>query len=559
MFQHAHNLFLFFLNSAFATASGSIDSICLRTGNTALSDNVLVNCDDVLSSIETITQSFGGSTSFGGAVLSAIDGEAYTHASKQYASAVVATAPSYIVQATKQTDVQAAVMFAAHCEYKVTARSGGHSYIGSSSCDGSQVPCIQIDVGNISHIEVTELPTGSNQVEVGPGVQLVDLYPVLMDNDLYIPAGECGGVGVGGFGHFGRSLGRFNSHVAAFDIVLADGSLVTVSSPQNKVSSKLNDDIWYAVIGGASGSFGVIVDTTFNPVKESDHFAFSWRSNTTKHSIKNMLEEYAKMLTNEDFINDLRWNIVFTLNGAKTLLFQQLGPHAFNSYKIHFNWVAPGASNRTQSFSEAQAIFDRLFNAYTFQGNDSMCITLDQHFEALGVPQLKTRFSSTYATASDLKSISELHKDVILVDWGSLRLEERGIPLKSSYQQGPKYPSSDDLLKLFDLTDVLVPTDQQRDERFLIAQIGAPPGTSNTIGNVAQPFQDDVFGFVVDVWSFDGADYSQHQHELQDLVISSVGGIDHRVFWAAYEDTCLECGASGKYYESQSKYDRLRS
>jgi len=571
MVWRVHKLLLFFLNGVFATAS--VDHICLPAGNKGLSENVSVDCEDALSSLNNITEYlFGGGTSFGGAVLSANNGTAYTDASKQYASARVATTPSYIVQATNQADVQAAIMFATRCEHKVTARSGGHSYMGSSSCDGSKTPCIQIDVGNISHIDVTVLPSGSKQVNVGPGVRLVDLYPVLIDNGIYIPAGECGDVGVGGhmqtggFGIFGRSLGRFNSHITAFDIILADGSLASVSSPQNTVTSKLNDDIWYAVIGGASGSFGVIVDITFNPIKETEYFAFSWEvnyfySDTTKHCVKNMLQEFALMLEDENFTNDMRWNILFSLVGFKTLQSQTLGPVAFNAVQLDFTWVAPGSSDRTQTFSEAQAVYDRLYNAYTFQGSDSMCITLDQYFEALGEPytsQLKTSFRSTYATATDNMSMSELHKEVTLFDWDTLGLENRGVPFTSSYQQGPKHPNANDLLKVFDLIDALMPTDPQTDRRLVLSQMGVLPGPSNSIGNVAQPFQDDVFGVVVDVWSFDGADYSQHQRELQDFVISSVGGVDHRMFWGAYEDTCLECGAWEKYYESRSKYNELR-
>jgi hypothetical protein len=177
-------------------AAASVNSICLSAGKKDFSH---IDCKDVSSSLDNIIQNlFGSGISFGGIVLSAIDGEPYTNSSKQYASARVVTAPSYIIQTSNQADVQAAVMFASHCELKVTARSGGHSYVGSSSCDGGKTPCIQIDVGNISHIDVNTLPTGSKQVNVGPGVRLEDLYPVLIDSDVYIPAGECGGVGVGG-------------------------------------------------------------------------------------------------------------------------------------------------------------------------------------------------------------------------------------------------------------------------------------------------------------------------------------------------------------------------
>jgi hypothetical protein len=47
-----------------------------------------------------------------------------------------------------------------------------------------------IDIGNIAH------PNG--QVNLGPRVCLAELYPVLIENDIYIPAGECSDIGVGG-------------------------------------------------------------------------------------------------------------------------------------------------------------------------------------------------------------------------------------------------------------------------------------------------------------------------------------------------------------------------
>ena len=359
---------------------------------------------------------------------------------------------------------------------------------------------------------------------------------------------------IAGMGIFSRSLGRFNSHVTAFDIILADGSLVSVSSPQKK-KSKLNDDIWYAVIGGASGSFGVIVDVTFNPIDERKYFALYWEvnflySDTTKHCIKNMLQEFAEMLEDEDFTNDSRWNVLFTLNGIKTLFSPALKSASFNFAQLDFTWVVSGSSDRTQTLSEAQAIYDRLYNAYTFQGSDSMCITLDQYFERLNgtLPAtFKTDFSSTYANSTNAKTMSVLHKEVTLVDWGKLGLEEKGIPFTSSYQQGPEYPNANDLLDIFDHIDALMPKDPQTDRRYVLSQIFALPGRSKSVRNVAQPFQDDVLGVTFDVWSFDGADYSQQVRKVQDLVISSFGGVDHRMFWGAYGDICLECGAWEKY------------
>jgi FAD/FMN-containing dehydrogenase len=88
-------------------------------------------------------------------------------------------------EALNPADVQAVVLFANACKHRVTARSGGHSYVGLSSCNGSVEACIQLDVSNLNAIDVSE-----TQVSVGPGVKLEDLYPVLIANGIYLPSGE---------------------------------------------------------------------------------------------------------------------------------------------------------------------------------------------------------------------------------------------------------------------------------------------------------------------------------------------------------------------------------
>ena len=185
-------------------------------------------------------------------------GAGYDDASKQYASAQidVTLKPSYIVEATTATDVQAAVMFAARCNYDLTPRSGGHGYLGTSSCNGQQPnsPCIQLDVGGLDDIEVLE-SLGQKQIRAGPGVILRDLIAACADEGVDVPTGECDTVGLGGhiqtggknihfyvrrdqedtidpfsssfqaLGLLARSFGPLTKYVAEFKIVLADGSL----------------------------------------------------------------------------------------------------------------------------------------------------------------------------------------------------------------------------------------------------------------------------------------------------------------------------------------------
>jgi hypothetical protein len=289
-----------------------------------------------------------------------------------------------------------------------------------------------------------------------------------------------------------------------------------------------------------------LVDVSFNPIKEAEHQAFYWEVNflytdNTKLCISNMLEEYAKMLEDDSFKSDSRWNIFFNILGFKTLLYKSLGSLAFNFAQLDLSWVEPSLSDKAQVFADANAVYDRIMSAYKSGG--SHCVTLDEYFEALpgDLP--------SYATAADDKSLSELHQEIVLFDWDLLGLEANGIPVKSSFQQGPQFPSANDLIDIFIAL--------MRSFQMIVSQIGTGPGRCHANDEVAQPFQNDVFGIVVDVWNFAPADYSQDLRDIQDAAISALGGVDHRTFWGAYEDTCLECGAWEQYYESRKQYNKL--
>jgi hypothetical protein len=267
------------------------------------------------------------------------------------------------------------------------------------------------------------------------------------------------------------------------------------------------------------------------------------------------------MLEDEDFRNDSSWNIIFSIFASKSLYYPILESVAFNSFQFDFNWAVPKSPDNTEYevFAEAQAIYNRIFNAYTSQGTNDRCITLDQYFDSRQVPQLKKQFGSTYAHAT-AKPLSQLHSEVGLFDWEALGLEEKGIPFKTSLQQGPMWPTEDNLIEIFDRIDAVVPRDPTSELVFVTAQIGTSENPAPFDGSISLPFQDDVLGVTFDMWNLNPAvpvDFSPVQRHVQDFVISALGGEDHRMFWNAYGDICLECGAWEKYYESRSKYNKL--
>ena len=101
--------------------------------------------------------------------------------------------PNIIVEAQSETDVQAAVMFASECGYNVAARSGGHAYLGGSSCDSNVHPCLQIDLGSFK-----ERSLNGRLLTLGPGVFLFEMAEFSFVNNIFLPAGECSHVAVGG-------------------------------------------------------------------------------------------------------------------------------------------------------------------------------------------------------------------------------------------------------------------------------------------------------------------------------------------------------------------------
>ena len=135
------------------------------------------SCDNPRTSIA----SFASTGRLDGYVLVPSNGHSYGRARDQYASVTYAQSlsPSAIVLVESEPDVQAAVQFASECNYSVSIRSGGHSYLGTSSCDSSQGQCLQIDVSGLNHREFS--PRDTQQVRLGPGNRLEDAADFLKE------------------------------------------------------------------------------------------------------------------------------------------------------------------------------------------------------------------------------------------------------------------------------------------------------------------------------------------------------------------------------------------
>ena len=181
------------------------------------------------------------------------DDEQYDEARKVY-NGMIDKKPGLIARCVDTADVINAVNFARDIDMLVSIRGGGHNVAGFGTCDDGLV----ID---LSLIKYTRIDPRERTVRVGAGCTWGDVDHATYPFGLAIPAGFISTTGVagltlgGGVGHLTRKCGLTIDNLLAADMVLADGSFVTVSDKENQ-------DPYWAIRGGG-GNFGVITSFLF--------------------------------------------------------------------------------------------------------------------------------------------------------------------------------------------------------------------------------------------------------------------------------------------------------
>lgn len=183
----------------------------------------------------------------------------YEEACKLY-NGMIHKRPGMILKCVDVADVISGVNFARENNVLLAVRGGGHNGGGLGSCDGGMV----IDLSGIKFVRVD---TGDNTVRVGGGNVWGEVDHATHPFGLAVPAGIISTTGVGGLtlgggvGHLTRKYGLTIDNLLEADMVLADGSFVTVN--ENQYS-----DLYWAIRGGG-GNFGIITAFKFqaHPVK----------------------------------------------------------------------------------------------------------------------------------------------------------------------------------------------------------------------------------------------------------------------------------------------------
>lgn len=169
--------------------------------------------------------------------------------------------PNCIVQPKTTEEVALAVktLVASAKSCKFAIRSGGHTpYAGASNINNG----VTID---LQHISSVEYDADNNVVKVGPGAIWNDVFLALEPRGVITTGGRSSTVGVGGLtlgggiSYHSAEHGLICDNVLQFEVVLADGRIVTASTTENP-------DL-FTVLKGGNNNFGIVTQIQFRTFK----------------------------------------------------------------------------------------------------------------------------------------------------------------------------------------------------------------------------------------------------------------------------------------------------
>ena len=187
-----------------------------------------------------------------GGVLTAADA-GYDDARKVW-NATVDRRPALIARCLTESDVEAAVRFAAARRMLLSVRSGGHHIAGNAVAEGG----LMID---LSAMKTVTVDPDARTARVGAGALLADVDRATQAHGLAVPLGINSTTGVagltlgGGFGWLTRRHGMTVDNLLVATVVTADGTVHVVSATSEP-------DLFWALRGGG-GNFGVVTSFEF--------------------------------------------------------------------------------------------------------------------------------------------------------------------------------------------------------------------------------------------------------------------------------------------------------
>ncbi len=178
------------------------------------------------------------------------------------------TPSAYAIAVRSAADIVAGVNFARENDVRLVIKGTGHDYYGRSSGPRRSLLIWTHHMRGIT-IHDDFVPAGAPKgvrgvtaVTTKAGNRWLEAYLAASKEGLYVQGGGCTSVGAcggfalgGGFGSFSKRYGSGAAGVLELTVVLADGSVATVSEFQHP-------DLFWALRGGGGGTFGVVASMT---------------------------------------------------------------------------------------------------------------------------------------------------------------------------------------------------------------------------------------------------------------------------------------------------------
>ncbi len=164
-------------------------------------------------------------------------------------NAMIDRRPALIARCAVAADVVACINLAREQRLEVSVRGGGHSVAGKAVCEGG----LMIDLSEMKAIHVDP---AKRTVRAEPGLRLGEFDRETQAFGLATTLGIVSNTGVagltlgGGIGWLNGKHGLACDNVLSFEVVTADGQLLSASADENT-------DLFWALRGG-SGNFGVV-------------------------------------------------------------------------------------------------------------------------------------------------------------------------------------------------------------------------------------------------------------------------------------------------------------
>ncbi|KIJ69682.1 hypothetical protein HYDPIDRAFT_142171 [Hydnomerulius pinastri MD-312] len=196
------------------------------------------------------------------------------------------TTPPFGIAISNSQDASDVVKWALANHVKLTVKNTGHDFLGRSAVPWT----LQVNTHKMQSLEYIPgfVPEGSKSpavpaITMGGGAQLSNVYAFAGEKNVSVVLGTCPTVGAGGFfqagghGPLTPALGLGAQHVLEFELVTADGQIRRINEAQDP-------DLFWAVRGGGSGSWGIITSITIQayPAMEISISSLTIEPNTTQ-------------------------------------------------------------------------------------------------------------------------------------------------------------------------------------------------------------------------------------------------------------------------------------